>query len=94
MVAALRAAEVAEMAVGAVVILVLRLAVDAVDRIGQLVCGLRIDGDVDAEADDRVRDAVLGERGGQRAVRVQTQRRVGTWVMPSRMAFRVCVISP
>ena len=64
------------MAVGAVVILVLRLAVDAVDRIGQLVRGLRIDGDVDAEADDGVRDAVLGERGGQRAVRVQTQRRV------------------
>ena len=75
-VAALRAAEAAEMAVGAVVILVLRLAVDAVDRIGQLVRGLRIDGDVDAEADDGVRDAVLGERGGQRAVRVQTQRRV------------------
>ena len=51
-VAALRAAEAAEMAIGDVVVLIFGLAVDAVRRVGQLVRGLRIDGDVDAEADD------------------------------------------
>ena len=64
-IAALRTAEAAEMAVGAVVVLVLGLAVDAVHGVRKLVRGFLINRHVDAEADDGVRDAVLRERGGQ-----------------------------
>ena len=64
-IAALRTAEAAEMAVGAVVVLVLGLAVDAVHGVRKLVRGFLINRHVDAEADDGVRNVVLRERGGQ-----------------------------
>ena len=72
-IAALRTAEAAEMAVGAVVVLVLGLAVDAVHGVRKLVRGFLVNRHVDAEADDGVRDVVLRERG-ERAVRVQAER--------------------
>ena len=73
MVAALRAAEAAEMAVGDVVVLIFGLAVDAVRRVGQLVRGLLVDRDIHAEPDDLVRHAVR-KGSGERAVRVQAER--------------------
>ena len=72
-VAALRAAEAAEMAVGDVIVLIFGLAVDAVRRVGQLVSGLLVNRDIHAEPDDLVRH-VVRQRGSQRAVRIQAQR--------------------
>ena len=73
MVAALRAAEAAEMAVGDVIVLIFGLAVDAVRRVGQLVSGLLVNRDIHAEPDDLVRHAVR-KGSGERAVRVQAER--------------------
>ena len=75
LIAAVRAAIAAQVAVGHVVVDVLVLAADAVRRIGELVDPVVIDGRIDAEEHHRVRQHVM-KRRAQRVVRVHAERRV------------------